>query len=275
MTKGYPMMPEARAATDAAYANAAHIPDGDLFPARWRAKATAFRSALGEGARLGLRYGPGARQVLDLFLPGDAALGVLVFVHGGYWMAFGREDWSHLAAGALARGWACALPSYTLCPDIRIAGITAEIGQAVTKIAGLVAGPVVLTGHSAGGHLVARMACADSPLPAATRARLRRVVPISGLGDLRPLVCSSMNDTLHLSHAEALSESPALLRPAAGLMAHVWVGGAERPAFIDQSRRLATAWDVPLTIDAGRHHFDVIDALENADSPLMRLLLAD
>ena len=33
---------------------------------------------------------------------------VVVFVHGGYWMETNRDLWSHLASGALARGWASA-----------------------------------------------------------------------------------------------------------------------------------------------------------------------
>ena len=60
-------------------------------------------------ARLGLAYGAGERQRFDLFLPQGAARGLLVFVHGGYWMAFGRETWSHLAAGAVALADAVAV----------------------------------------------------------------------------------------------------------------------------------------------------------------------
>jgi arylformamidase len=43
--------------------------------------------------------------------------GLVVFVHGGYWKAFDKSVWSHLASGPLAHGYAVAVPSYTLCPD--------------------------------------------------------------------------------------------------------------------------------------------------------------
>ena len=151
---------------DDAYSNGKYIAGGDLFPARWAAKAEAFRAGLGDRARLGQRYGEGGRQWFDLFLPEGAAQGLMVFIHGGYWLAFGPRDFSHLAAGALARGWACAMPAYTLAPDARIAAMTAEIAAALPAMAAEVAGPLVLTGHSAGGHLSARMACADVALPA-------------------------------------------------------------------------------------------------------------
>jgi hypothetical protein len=145
---------------DRAYANGAFIAGGDAWPARWAAQAAAFRTGMGPRATLGLACGPKERQRLDLFRPLGAARGTVVFLHGGYWMAFDRSSWSHLAAGALARGWAVAIPSYTLAPEARISAITAEIAAALAAVAAQTPGPVVVTGHSAGGHLAARMACA-------------------------------------------------------------------------------------------------------------------
>ena len=43
----------------------------------------------------------------------------------------------------------------------------------------------------------------------------------------------------------------------------------QRPVFLDQARRLGNAWACPVTIDAGRHHFDVIDELQDGESPLV------
>ena len=255
-----------------AYANAPHIPGAAEYPPRWAAAAAAFRAALGARARLGLPNGPGARNRYDLFLPEGAARGLAVFIHGGYWRAFGREDWSHLAGGALARGWAVAMPSYTLAPEARIADIVQEMRAAVDAAAAEVpAGPLVLTGHSAGGHLVARLACADMDFAAA--GRLARVLPISPVADLAPLMQTNLNADLHLDPAEAAAESPVrhALRP--GVAANVWVGARERPAFLDQARGLAQAWDAALTIAPGRHHFDVIDSLTEAQGALTRALL--
>lgn len=165
------------------------------------------------------------------------------------------------------------MPAYTLAPAARISVMTRQIANAVAAAAGEVAGPVVLTGHSAGGHLVARMACADVALPGAVLARVTRVVPISPIADLRPLRETGMNVTLGLDLAEAMAESPALLPRRPGPDVHVWVGGAERPAFLDQARRLGNAFACPVTVEPGRHHFDAIEGLERPDSPLMRTLL--
>lgn len=254
---------------DQAYKNSAHIPGSEGFVPRWTAEAAVFRARLGDRARLDLPYGAGPRQRFDLFLPeGGAARGLMVFVHGGYWLAFGRETWSHFAGGALARGWACALPSYTLAPEARIAAMTAEVAQAVTAAAAEVPGPLVVTGHSAGGHLAARMGCHDLDLP-----QVQRVVPISPLAELEPLCQTAMNQDLRLDEAEVACESPARLALRPGCQAHVWVGAQERPAFLWQARTLSESWSCPWTVAPGRHHYDVIDDLTDPGSALMAACL--
>ncbi|MCV2866003.1 alpha/beta hydrolase [Albidovulum sediminicola] len=258
---------------DDAFANAKYIINGDQFPQRWAEAAARFRDACGDRARTGLRYGEAPAEWFDLFLPEGEPQGVVIFIHGGYWRAFGPRDYSHLAAGSLARGWACALPAYTLAPGARIAAITAQMRRALPRIAAEVPGPIVLTGHSAGGHLSARLGNVDAALPAELAARLQRIVPISPLSVLTPLIETAMNADLHLNAAEARAESLALLPRRPGFSAHVWVGGAERPAFLDQARRLGNAWACPVTIEPGRHHFDVIEGLEASETPLMQALL--
>lgn len=260
---------------DLAYANADFIPDAMSFPPRWARSAEGFRLRQGARARLAISYGPGPREKLDLFLPKTPPDGLMMFVHGGYWRQLHRSDFSHLAAGALERGLAVAMPSYTLAPEARISEITRQIAAALRLAARQVDGPVVLAGHSAGGQLVARMNCADVALPDAVAARIRRIVAISPLADLRPLLKTSMNADLRLDEAEAEAESPMLHKDRRKIETLVWVGAEERPAFLDQAQWLDEAWDeATRQVAPGRHHFDVIDALEIPDSPLMKALLA-
>ncbi|MBM3604743.1 MAG: alpha/beta fold hydrolase [Alphaproteobacteria bacterium] len=252
---------------DDAYANGAYIPGADGFAARWTEAASDFRAV-----HRPLPLGRG-----HLFLPEDKPRGLMVFIHGGYWMRFEPSVWSHLAAGALAAGWACAVPAYRLAPKARITQMTVEVARAVVKAAANVAGPIILTGHSAGGHLAARMVC-QSVLPDKIAARVAACVPISPLSDLRPLLRTAMNDTLRLDEAEAAAESPALRSPRPGIAVTTWVGGMERPEFIRQARLLADVWAglgaaTECVIEPGRHHFDVIEGLSQPDSPLMRRLL--
>lgn len=262
---------------DLAYANADFIPNANAYPPRWAREAAEFRAARKDLARLGIVCGDHPREAFDLFLPDRAPEGLLVFVHGGYWLRFGREDWSAFAAGPVARGWAVAMPSYPLAPEARLRDITRAVARAIAAAAREVPdGPVVLAGHSAGGHLVARMNVLDALLAQAVARRVRRVVPISPVADLRPLTRTRMNASLRLDAEEAQSESPVLGTPRHGFETLVWVGAEERPAFLDQALWLVESWDeARLHIAPGRHHFDVLDPLLEPDSAMVRALLAD
>jgi acetyl esterase/lipase len=171
------------------------------------------------------------------------------------------------------------MPSYTLCPEVRIAEITREVGAAVERAAAMVEGALFLAGHSAGGHLVTRMISATSPLRGDVRARISHTVSISGLHDLRPLMKAAMNTELRIDEAEALVESPALLQPMPNARVTCWVGSAERPEFVRQNALLANIWtglgaSTCVIEEPGRHHFDVIDGLADSDHQLTRTLLA-
>ena len=257
---------------DDAYANAAHIPGAEDYPPRWKREAAAFREGLGFRAQTGISYGDSDRQVFDFFQPEGVPRGTMVFVHGGYWKAFAPSDWSHLAGGALARGWTVAMVGYDLCPDVRISTITREVAAAMTEIAARTQGPLALAGHSAGGHLVCRM---TDPLilPGEVRDRIEHIVPISPVADLRPLLQTSMNEILQLNEAEAAAESPVNMSPPHGVNVSVWVGADERPAFLEQAELLSRNWGARNNVVEGRHHFDVIDAMTDPESDMVKALL--
>ena len=260
---------------DDAYENSAYIPGATAWLQGLPGRAASFRAGQLD-ALLNQPYGKGERQRYDLFTPEgglDAAKGMLAIVHGGYWMALSKDDFSHLAAGPLAHGWAVAMIGYTLGPQARISQITAEVADATNAVAHLGNGPLHLAGHSAGGHLVARMMCRDVMLSAKAVARLDRVVSVSGLHDLRPLRRLAKNATWQLDDDEAVAESPVMRMPREGIALACIAGAAERPEFIRQNALLPLAWQGLGTsacsrLLAGDHHFSVIDHLAEAGSSL-------
>lgn len=254
---------------DHAYANAAYIPDGDSYPAKWQDAAAAFRQTV--TCELDLAYGETPRQRFDLFHPNRLAKGLVVFVHGGYWLRFDKSYWSHLAAGSLAGGWAVAMPSYDLCPSVRITNIGEQVARAVAVAADRVPGPIRLVGHSAGGHLVARVSVPNASLH--WQKYLERSVSVSPVADLAPLMLTTMNVDLRIDTEEALRESPVHLpRPAVPVT--TWVGADERPVFLEQAQALVESWSCHYVVESAQNHFTVIEALASHDSPLTQEVLS-
>ncbi|MCH2164303.1 MAG: alpha/beta hydrolase [Marinovum sp.] len=249
-----------------AFQTSDYIAGASDYPPRWAATAAAFRAK--QWAQLDIAYGDHPRERFDLFLPQGTPKGLCVIVHGGFWLGFDKSSWSDMARGPVSHGWAVAMPSYVLAPEASLPDITSQIGRAVTVAASMVAGPIQFTGHSAGGHLVTRLASIDGPLAPNIASRVDRVVSISGLHDLRPLLMHSMNEKLGLTEETAIQESSVLSRPMTGVRVSAWVGAAERPEFLRPSGLLAEIWGANLVADPGKHHFDVIDGLKDAAHPL-------
>lgn len=266
---------------DNAYENGAHIVGGAEYPMRWQARSEQFRRD--HSGELDIVYGTDQRERYDLFSPDTRALsqphGLFVFIHGGYWQKTDKSFWSFLAQGALEAGWSVAIPSYVLCPNASIAGIEQMVAKAITHAAEKVSGPIVLSGHSAGGHLVQSMMCQNSPLPSQVIQRLSHVLSISGLADLRPLIQTKLNDALGLDMHSASESSPVLHRPLTGIPFTAWVGAGERAEFIRQNALIVNMWrglgaSTRAVEEPDRQHFDVIEALCSRQSAMLRAVLS-
>lgn len=252
------------------FANAAHIPGGEGYYATWDAAAAAFRDAH-DLTEIGVPYGASLAQTYDVFHPSRLSKGTVVFVHGGYWKAGSPRMFSHLAAGAVAAGYACAMVGYTLAPSARITDMAGEVAAAIGAVAATTDGPLYLAGHSAGGHLVARMVCADHQPN--WLERVARVMPISPITDLAPLMETSMNAELRIDEGEARAQSP-VSYDRQDVPVTLWVGAQERPVFLEQAAALAARWGCDHVVEDGKHHFDVIEGLEDPKSPMLRELFS-
>ena len=95
---------------DDAFANMAYIPDSESLPQIWTDNAAAYRTS-DVKIEQDIPYGDHPRERFDLIWPDETPKGLVIFVHGGYWMRLDKTYWSHLAEGARAKGWAICMPS--------------------------------------------------------------------------------------------------------------------------------------------------------------------
>ena len=257
-----------RAERDAAYDNIAAVPNSLRLSAQRAEASAAYRAAHPD--RLDLAYGPRERNTWDLFPAADPNAPCIVFIHGGYWQRNSKDLFANLIAGPAAHGWAAALPGHTLAPDASLTEIVAEIRAALDWLgvngpAHGIAGPVLLSGWSAGGHLTAM--CLDHPLVHAGLA-------ISGIFELGPIRDTVLNEKLRLTDTEIATLSPLRLAPIQKPLAIAY-GTTELPPLVSDSRDLhahragAHAPGVLIPIP-GANHFTIVHELRDAEGMLTR-----
>lgn len=255
---------------EAEYNNRARVPDHPAAMQRWREAAEAARAAHPPET---VAYGPGPREVMDVFPAGDGAP-VAVFLHGGYWQALDKDWFSGLAPTLLAHGVGLAIPSYDLAPAVRLGQILSQVRAAVELVRARTGKRPVVFGHSAGGHMAACML---------SEGRASAAVAVSGVFDLAPLIPTSLNAALRLDEMEAAALSPVHWpvpdgSTPGGTVLDCVVGGDESPEFLRQSRMMADLWGargVQTRYEAlpGLNHFTVLDPLFDPDSPLVRRIV--
>jgi arylformamidase len=256
------------------YNNRARVPENPALMAGWARDAAAYRE---QHAPRAIAYGPGARNTIDIF-SGDNQGPIVVFIHGGYWQALDGSSSSHCARGLNAHGIDVAIPTYDLCPQVTIDTIIQQMRAAARELARL-GRPLVISGHSAGGHLAACMLATDWPAYHASLPKdlVMAAYAISGLFDLVPLVQTSINRALRLDETAAMAGSPLFWKPPAGRVLDAVVGGNESAEYFRQSRTMVEQWGAAgvttwFGVVPDANHFTAIAPLADPDSAMVQRL---
>ena len=273
---------------EAQYNNRARVPEHAQHFARWAEASRLVRDK--SAAHIGVAYGPGDNETLDIFPAGKAAQGagapVVVFIHGGYWRSLDKADFSFIAPALNAAGVMVVLPNYALCPAVGIEHIALQMTRALAWVwrhAAQFGGDtsrIGVVGHSAGGHLATlllscRWKDVDAEMPAQT---LHAALSISGVYDLEPLRhVASLQADLQLTPTTVRRLSPAFFpRPKAGKL-FAAVGMDESDEFVRQNALIRDVWGptaVPVCETLpGLNHFSVAHGLADARSRLHYLAL--
>jgi arylformamidase len=186
-----------------------HVAGFDEIVGDIRARSFSTRRTVAMEANVA--YGREAGETLDIFLPNGAGLDrpIHMFIHGGYWRMFSKEDYSCIAETVTRAGAVAAIVDYSLMPMARMEVL---VGQVLKAKAFLLAHAdrfganperFSVSGHSAGAHL-------------ATFLFNRMVAPsgvvgaflLGGLYDLKPLQTSFLRDEIALSDEEVRRFTP-------------------------------------------------------------------
>lgn len=261
-----------QAERDAAYDNNKAVANSPALIAARNETSATYRAA--HATALDIPYGPRERAKIDLYPARDKAAPCLVFIHGGYWQRNSRDVFAMLAEGMAAHGWSVAIPGYPLAPEASLTDIVQEISLALDWLAAHgpahgIAGPVVLSGWSAGAHLTAM--ALGHPIVAAGLA-------ISGVYELAPIRDTALNVALKLTDDEVARLSPLRL-PVVQKHLAVAYGSAELPALVCDSRnfykmRADAAAPGELIVVQGADHFTILEQLRRPDGALTKIALA-
>ena len=271
----------------AQYNNRAQIPADalDAIKADQAARSADFRGAA-RHAHLDVAYGSHSRERLDLFLPGGGGAPLFAFIHGGYWQWNDKEGFEFLARELVGAGAAFANIEYALCPSVTLRELTDQCRRAAAHLwrgadrYGYDRERIVVSGHSAGGHLTAMLQATDWPgfaadLPAGLVAG---GLPISGIYDIEPIRLTPLNDAVRLQKSDVSGLSPMFMKPMSPGPAVVAYGGGEYDEFHRQAHDLASAWaghgmETSVLELPGRDHFTALNALAEPGHDLYRAAL--
>ena len=240
------------------------------------------QSILSTNVELDTRYGQMARETYDLFRPQGTARATVVYFHAGYWQSRDKANFRFIAAPFCSRGANVVLVNYPLCPTVGVGDIVRSACTALRTIASQTGAgsddhPLVVCGHSAGGHLAVELALSaasgESGLP-----RINGIVGVSGVYDLRPLVDTSLNANLKLDEQLATGLSPVLRVQATSTQAVFAVGETETEAFRQQNERMHQAWSDQgnrsrTVVTPSDDHFSILLTLTDEQSDLFRSVL--
>ena len=216
-------------------------------------------------------YGAHPLHRVDVYPAAQPSAGlapVHVFFHGGYWRALDKAGFGFVAGALVPRGVTTVVVNYPLCPAVTLDEVVDSASLAFRWVAENIGdyggdpGRIVLSGHSAGAHLVAAI-LADAGNSAALRG-VAGAVLISGVFDPRPAMHTSLNAELRLTAEMAARNNMEARIPRVDCPVSLVVGGQEPPHWIDMTLRYGrnlqiAGMDPAIHVLPRCHHFNILD----------------
>ncbi|NER15069.1 alpha/beta hydrolase fold domain-containing protein [Leptobacterium flavescens] len=225
-------------------------------------------------------YGKAALQTMDIFPSNVSDSPIHVFIHGGYWRALDKKSYSFVAEPFVKSNITVCIVNYRLIPTVDMETLLSDITSAINWIRKEAVryngdpNAMVLSGHSAGGHLALMAYLMNEGL----RTGIRGICSLSGIFDLDPIRNSYLNEVLNLSEKDvdafSVSNKDLSVLQCPVLLS---VGAAETDFFIEQSRSLYTQNNSKAPLEYYEYeqlnHYQIVHKLGQEDNPLTQFII--
>ncbi len=264
----------------------AHVAHFEAIVAEYGEASAKTRAAFPH--RRTVAYGAGRDELLDLYHPaaqphGQGLRPIHLFVHGGYWRAFSKDDYAFVADAITAAGAIAAIMDYSLMPAARLDVLVGQVRRAASWLAGEAgsfggdARALSASGHSAGAHLASFLACRGPHESERVATPVKSVLLVSGLYDLDPITRSFLQPELQLTEEDVALWSPVKAAPRPGAAISLLVGERETAPFHEQAAAFVEHLDEAstpgrLATVRGEDHMTIVRELGRPGSPCARVL---
>ena len=226
-----------------------------------------------------LRYADHEDAVVDLHLPDGPTDRIVVLIHGGFWKAeYDRRHTRPMARALADRGLVVATPEYrrvgngggwpVTTDDVLLA--VRQLPELLGRV-GIETAPLVLTGHSAGGHMALWLATTELPVQ-----RVVALAPVCDLGEAIRLGLGDDATPAFLGGADPTGADPMVLladRPAAEVEIVHGVDDVDVPISLSRGLVAAHPWVRLHEVPSG--HMELIEPGSSAWPAVVEALTAE
>jgi arylformamidase len=249
---------------------------------RYKRRSAETRAAFEH--RANVAYGAGPDEILDIFPARRAGAPIQIFVHGGAWRHFTKDDYSFPASVFVPEGIHTVIVNFTKLPHARLPEIVAQVRRAIEWVhrnaAGFGGDPerIFLSAQSSGAHLSSLALATDWQARGVPNDVIKAATCVSGPYDLEPVMLSARRAYVELTPDEVGEMSP--VRHANSVKCPVTLVFAEHDTdeFQRQTKAFAAALERAGKLNGlvripGVNHFELMEDFGDRNSLLVRTIL--
>jgi arylformamidase len=231
-----------------------------------------------------VRYGPHADEVLDYFPTKEKNAPVHIFVHGGAWKNFTKNDYSFPAESFVAAGFHTVILNFSKLPTVRLPEMIDQVRRGIAwvfKNAAPYGGDPLrlsMSAHSSGAHLAANALITDWSAFDCPPDIVKAAACVSGPYDLEPVMLSARSSYVELDNAEVAALSVNRHTDRIPCPVTVAYADGDTDEFQRQSREFAKALErsgrlADCRCFPGLNHFEIMEQFGEPQGDLIRYIV--